>query len=157
MEIHNMAGHLIRRMNQISASIFQSRMKDAGFDLTAVQFASMNAIKHYPGIDQATVAGLIAYDRATIAGVIDRLETKGLVQREISKRDRRSREVRLTAQGEATLAEMRPLVRGFQDQILQGLDEDERAEFIRLAKKAADTGNSQSRAPLVVPPHLPKD
>jgi DNA-binding MarR family transcriptional regulator len=45
------------------------------------------------------VAELIGYDRATIGGVIDRLEKKGWIRRVVSERDRRARELSLTAKG----------------------------------------------------------
>ena len=85
-----MAGHLIRRMNQISTHVFSQRMQAEGRDLTPVQFAALDTIIANPGIDQASVAARIAYDRATIGGVIDRLEQKGYVERTISRRDRRA-------------------------------------------------------------------
>jgi len=84
--IYNMAGHLIRRLNQISASVFQERVLACGHDMTSVQFAALNAISSNEGIDQATLAGLIAYDRPTIGGVVDRLEKKGLVTKVVSQR-----------------------------------------------------------------------
>lgn len=148
LEIHNMAGHLIRRLNQISTSVFQDRMKLAGYDLTPIQFAAMNAIHANPGLDQASLAGLIAHDRATIGGVVDRLEAKGIVLRKINERDRRARELSLTARGEVTLAEVTPVVRAMQDDMLTGLSDAERQAFLRLARKAADGGNDLSRAPL---------
>ena len=98
MKVQNMAGHLIRRLNQASTHIFAKRMQETGVDLTPVQFAAMDAIASYPGIDQAGVAARIAYDRATIGGVIDRLEQKGYVRRSVSTPDRRAREVHLTDQ-----------------------------------------------------------
>jgi len=147
-DIYRMPGHLIRRLNQISTAVFQDRMKDRGLTLTSVQFAAMTALHAHPGIDQASLAGLIAYDRATIGGVVDRLETRGLVSRKVSATDRRGREVRLTPQGEALLAELTPVVRALQDDILPGLTPKERAQFIALAAKAAKAGNSLSRAPL---------
>ena len=150
LEIHNMAGHLIRRLNQISTSVFQSHLREAGEDLTAVQFAALNALVHHPGLDQAGIAGIIAYDRATIGGVIDRLETKGLVVRVVSPKDRRARQVSLTEAGDDVLARMTPVVRALQSDILSGLNADERTEFLRLARKAADAGNHLSRAPKVV-------
>ena len=149
LEIHNMAGHLIRRLNQISTSVFQVRAKAAGFDLTPVQFAALNAIHARPGLGQASLAGLIAYDQATIGGVVDRLEAKGLVLRKISPRDRRARELSSTEAGEAALASLTPIVREMQAAMLTGLSETEKEEFLRLAKKAADGGNDLSRAPLV--------
>ena len=151
MDIHNYAGHLIRRLNQISTSVFQAGMKQAGQDLTPVQFAALNAIHQHPGADQATVAGLIAYDRATIGGVIERLEQKGLVARTVSARDRRARELAVTDDGRETLRQLGPVVRALQPTILTGLDPDEQALFLRLAAKAAEAGNSLSRAPLMVP------
>ena len=130
-----MAGHLIRRLNQHSTHVFTDHVQKMGYDLTPVQFAAMNAISACPGIDQAGVATLIAYDRATIGGVIDRLEQKGYVARVVSKRDRRAREVRLTEQGVQVFEEMMPLVRTFQQDILPGLNQAERAQFLELAGK----------------------
>lgn len=62
-----------------------SRVKEAGFDLTPIQLAAMQALKVNPGIEQAKIATLIAYDRATIGGVVERLEKKGYVTRAVSK------------------------------------------------------------------------
>jgi len=148
LEIYGMAGHLIRRLNQISTSVFQDRMKAHGWDLTSVQFAALSAVGHTPGIDQASLAGLIAYDRATIGGVVDRLETKGLVKRTISTRDRRARAVTLTPKGTCLLAQVTPVVDALQHDILVGLTDDERDTFVRLAQKATTKGNDLSRAPL---------
>jgi len=131
-----MAGHLIRRLHQQSAQVFQRRMEEAGIDLTPVQFATMQALKSDPGIEQAQVAAMIAYDRATIGGVIDRLEQKGYVSRVVSKRDRRAREVRLTDEGLRVFAAVSPVVVSLQEAILGDLSGPERAQFLTLARKA---------------------
>lgn len=149
--IHDMPGHLIRRMHQISVSVFAEAMAAAGEDATPVQFAALSAIAAHPGIDQATLAGAIAYDRATIGGVVDRLAQKGLVAREVSSRDRRARVLTLTRAGEAALARLTPLVAALQDDILGGLDATERETLLSLLRKAAATGNARSRAPLQIP------
>ena len=136
METHRMAGHLIRRLHQISTQVFTRRMQEAGLDLTPVQYAALDAIITDPGIDQAGVAAQIAYDRATIGGVIDRLEQKGYVERTICRRDRRAREVRPTDRGIQAFDEISPIVAALQEDILAELDEAERAEFLALASKA---------------------
>ncbi|WP_420406055.1 MarR family winged helix-turn-helix transcriptional regulator [Nisaea sp.] len=151
LEIHGMIGHLIRRLNQISVSVFQDRMKAEGCDLTQVQYAAMAALAYHPGIDQATLAGLIAYDRATMGSVLERLVARGWVARRVSGKDRRARELFLTADGTALLDVVSPLVREIQDQIVDGLTPAERAEFLRLAAKLAETGNARSRVPLALP------
>ncbi|MDQ7746280.1 MarR family winged helix-turn-helix transcriptional regulator [Hydrogenophaga pseudoflava] len=136
MDSLDMAGHLIRRLHQLSTQVFVQRTQAAGFDLTPVQFAALDAIGHHPGTDQATVAELIAYDRATIGGVIERLEQKGWVDRVVSERDRRARVLSLTAEGERILQALVPVVRDLQDEILQALGDADRARFLRLARQA---------------------
>ncbi len=133
--LFEMAGHLIRRMHQISGQVFLQRMEDAGYDITPVQFAAMQALQANPGIEQAQVAALIAYDRATIGGVIDRLEQKGYASRVVSARDRRAREVRLTEDGARIIEDVLPIVQRLQKDILRGLNETERKQFMTLAQK----------------------
>lgn len=135
MQIEAMAGHLIRRLHQISTQVFGKHMLAAGTDLTPVQFAALDAIVAHPGIDQASIATKIAYDRATIGGVIDRLEQKGFVTRVVAQHDRRAREVRATQDGRDLYDRILPIVQDLQMDILFGLSPAERAEFQRIATK----------------------
>jgi DNA-binding MarR family transcriptional regulator len=136
MDRIEMAGHLIRRLHQQSTQVFQTRTQAAGFDLTSVQFAALDGIAQQPGIDQASLAATIGFDRATIGGVIDRLELKGLVQREVSAQDRRARQLYLTPAGEQLRAASRPVVEALQAEILAPLSAAEREAFVALAQKA---------------------
>ncbi|WP_028880408.1 MarR family winged helix-turn-helix transcriptional regulator [Terasakiella pusilla] len=136
MSLNNMPGHLIRRLHQISTQIFQQRLHDVGFDLTPVQFATLEVLHNHPNIEQAQVASIIAYDRATIGGVIDRLEQKGFIQREVSKKDRRAREVRLSQDGLKSYKKVAPIVADLQHDILQNLDETEQKDLLKLLQKA---------------------
>jgi len=136
MSVHDMAGHLIRRLHQQSTQIFAQRTQDAGFDLTPVQYAALEAIHENPSIDQARVAEMIGYDRATIGGVIERLEKKGWISRVVSEQDRRARELTLTAQGQKIRSALELIVKDLQQDILQPLNAKDQALFIELARKA---------------------
>lgn len=136
MQSLDMAGHLIRRLHQQATLVFVQRTQAAGFDLTPVQFAALDAIHAHPGTDQARVAEMIAYDRATIGGVIERLEQKGWIRRVVSERDRRARELSLTAKGQRVYKALLPIVRALQDEILEPLADRERAAFLALARAA---------------------
>ncbi len=133
-----MPGHVIRRLNQMSTQVFAARMQEAGVDLTPVQFAALDAIRAHPGLDQASIAARIAYDRATIGGVIERLLQKGYVQRVVSDRDRRARVITLTDAGEQAYIMILPVVDVLQHDILSGLTQEERRVFLSLANKALD-------------------
>jgi DNA-binding MarR family transcriptional regulator len=134
------AGHLIRRLHQQSMQVFQTQTQAAGFDLTSVQYAALECIAQNPGIDQASLAAAIGFDRATIGGVIDRLERKELAQRVVSAQDRRARQLNLTPAGEQLLAACRPVVQSLQDDILALLSPQEREVFLALAHKALGLG-----------------
>lgn len=56
-------------------------------------------------------AAAISFDRATIGGVVDRLEQKGLLEREVSPDDRRARLLRLTGAGRRQRAAFLALAR----------------------------------------------
>jgi DNA-binding MarR family transcriptional regulator len=145
---NDMPGHLVRRFQQIAVAVFLSEVGEAGFDLTPVQYAALAAIAASPGIDQVTLAGLIAFDRTTITGVVDRLVQKGLLERHASSRDRRARELRLTDKGRRTLRAITPAVESAQRTMLRGLTAREADEFLRLLRKAIEAANDLSRAPL---------
>ncbi|QJR20537.1 MarR family transcriptional regulator [Pelagibacterium halotolerans] len=132
-----MPGHLIRRLHQYSTQVFLQRAREAGFDLTPVQFAALDALRDRPGTDQAGLAEAIGKDRATIGAVVDRLEQKNLLKRDVSTSDRRARVLSLTDRGETLLSEVLPLVERLQKEILPGLDDAEYEQFIALAAKAA--------------------
>jgi DNA-binding MarR family transcriptional regulator len=130
--IHHMPGHFIRRLQQVAVRLFAEKV---GFDLTPVQFAALVAAARRPRIDQATLSALIGYDRATIGGVIDRLESRGWLQRSASTRDRRLKLVRITPAGRRALAKAMPAVKLVQAMLVEPLGDLERRRFERLCLK----------------------
>ncbi|TCM20840.1 MarR family transcriptional regulator [Novosphingobium sp. PhB165] len=147
-DLETLPGHLIRRLQQISVALFGSRMAEADIDVTAVQFAALITLRDHPGLGQQTLAGMIAYDRVTIGGVIDRLVQKGLVVREISPTDRRARVLALTPAGQDVLERANPWIERVQEDILAGLSPEEQETFVALLSKLTRAGNELSRAPL---------
>lgn len=141
-------GHLARRFQQIAVAVFHAEVEETGHDLTPVQYAALTAIKKHSGLDQVTLAALIAYDRTTITGVVDRLVQKGLVVRRANDRDRRVRELLITDEGQNILRGIEPAVQSAQRIMLRGLTTGEANEFLRLLRKAIAAGNELSRAPL---------
>lgn len=146
--LFDLPGHLIRRLQQIAVSIFITRCDAAGFDLTPVQFAALTTIRGHGGLAQTTLAGLIAYDAATMGGVVERLVQKGLVRRETSSRDRRAKSLHVTPAGEALLDAVAPVVAEVQEAILAGLTPAEQRTFMHLLRKVTKAGNALSRVPL---------
>jgi MarR family transcriptional regulator, lower aerobic nicotinate degradation pathway regulator len=145
IDLESLPGHHIRRLHQIAVAIFLQETEAHG--LTPVQYAAMQAVGNAPAIDQRTLAGTIGFDTSTIGGVIDRLEARGLVQRNASPSDRRVRLLSLTVAGLALLEEIIPAMRRAQERMLEPLPRRERAEFMRMLRTLVSANNELSRAP----------
>jgi DNA-binding MarR family transcriptional regulator len=134
--IEGQSGFYIRRLHQIAAALFTK--ETAEFGITSVQFGVLMTTYEHPGIDQRTLAQMIRFDASTIGGVIDRLERRGLMQRNASPTDRRVRLLALTAEGEDMLERMVPLILQARERILAPLPPTQRRTFMSMVKKLVD-------------------
>lgn len=145
IDIDRQPGHAIRRLHQISVGVFLQEAGELG--LTPVQYAALQTVANQPGIDQRTLARNIALDASTTGGVVDRLETRGWLERRTSPEDRRARQLFLTVAGQQALGDAVPVMLRAQEQILAPLSELERAEFMRMLGVLITQNNELSRAP----------
>ena len=129
-QLYSQPGHLIRRCQQMAVAIFAE--ETSGYDITPVQFAALFTIREHPGLEQATLARLIAFDRSTVGSVIDRLEEKKLVVRRTAKHDRRANLLHATEAGEVVLKAVMGRVARAQERMLEPLSPRDRKTFIRL-------------------------
>ena len=145
LNLRTLPGHSARRVHQLAVALFVQEVGD--LNLTPVQYSSLQTICNQPGIDQKTLANTIGYDTSTIAGVIDRLEARGLVLRNVSPNDRRVRLITPTEQGRKTLAAVVPRMLKSQDRLLDPLSKSEKKEFLRLMKILIDANAELSNIP----------
>jgi DNA-binding MarR family transcriptional regulator len=145
LDLDELPGYYIRRLHQIAVAIFLQETEAHG--LTPVQYAALSKVGVTPGVDQRTLARSIGLDTSTIAGVIDRLEARGLMQRKASPEDRRVRLLSLTDDGQDLLQAVEPDMLEAQQRILQPLLAPERNEFMRMLRKLVTANNELSRAP----------
>lgn len=145
VDLDELPGHHIRRLQQIAVAIFLQETEATG--ITPVQYAALQTVANAPGVDQRTLARTIGFDTSTIAGVIDRLQSRGLMQRNTSPADRRVRQLTLTDDGRRLLAETLPGMQRAQARMLAPLPAGDRAEFMRMLRTLVQANNELSRAP----------
>ncbi len=140
---NNHVGYLVRRLHQKATGMFADEMSGAGFDLTPSQFAALLEIYNSQDapVDQARLSDLVGCDRATIGGILDRLERKELISRKIAPGDRRARILVMEEKGRELFEQCSPLVRDLQTRIIENLAPDERGMFVSLMKKALGPEN----------------
>ncbi|MFC3694053.1 MarR family winged helix-turn-helix transcriptional regulator [Chenggangzhangella methanolivorans] len=126
-------GFLARRLHQIHVGLFMELC--AEFRITPLQYSLLTALAECGTADQSTLARLVALDRTTTTGGLKRLESRGLIQRVTSERDRRSQECRMTAEGADLLERIREPARAAHEQTISKLSRSEQATFMRLLER----------------------
>src|SRR5690242_16924031 len=81
---------------------------------------------------QGSIADSLGYDRGQLVGLLDELETAGLVERRRDPADRRRHVVEMTVKGRKTLARLRALSKSLEENFLAPLDARERKVFHTL-------------------------
>ncbi|MBT9372227.1 MarR family transcriptional regulator [Rhizobium sp. CSW-27] len=105
------------------------------FELTQKQLAALELIATNPGASQVEIANALSMDRATMMGMVKRLLGRGLIERRASEIDRRRQEIRLSAMGEKTLAEVHGIIDRHEERFLSVISQDEREDLIRLLRR----------------------
>jgi DNA-binding MarR family transcriptional regulator len=144
--VWNRPGFLVRRLHQIHVAIFLDEMAED--NITPIQYGLLSVLADLPGLDQMSLAEEIGIDRANVADVLTRLESRGLIARTVSAQDNRRKFCAPTKQGLAFVRKYHANMQRAQDNLLRPLKPAERAEFMRLLRCIVEAGNEFGRAPL---------
>lgn len=150
--------HLMHRALQLALDIYAEEMGPDG--LTQRQFAVLEAVAARSGLTQTDLVKATGIDRSTLADLVARMTTKGLLQRERSTLDARAKAVRLSPEGEAALIAARPRVEAADKRILALMPKSRREGFLDLLTSlsdAADAAPEQARADLKAAKKAAKD
>jgi MarR family 2-MHQ and catechol resistance regulon transcriptional repressor len=98
------------------------------------------------GMQLHDLGELLLVSRANITGLMDHLEDKGYVKRTVDPHDRRARQARITAKGEALLDEFMPVHYRNLETLLRSLSSEERQTIVELLKKMRSSMSEHSEA-----------
>ena len=127
--------HLMHRVLQLALDIYS---EETGADgLTQRQFAVLEAVSHKSGLTQTDLVRATGIDRSTLADLVSRMTTKGLLDREKSVVDARAKAVRLSGTGQAALDKARPKVEAADKRIMALLPKSKRDGFLDLLAELA--------------------
>ncbi|WP_308272219.1 MarR family winged helix-turn-helix transcriptional regulator [Kitasatospora sp. SUK 42] len=127
-------GYLIRVGQQVHTKLWSEHV---GVELTAPQYAVLDALELEPGADQRTVGELASLDKATMAEMVSRLVRRGLVQRRRDPSDGRRNLLSLSPAGQDLLHRSAAGVAEVQRLLLAPLPEEEHEAALALIAKAA--------------------
>jgi DNA-binding MarR family transcriptional regulator len=109
---------------------FETRAR--GFEITVPQFMVLRRLSEGDGMPTSVLAGEVGSDGATLTGVLDRLEARGLIRRERCLEDRRAVRIHITPAGRTLLEPLQEVVSQVNSHALEALSDGEKEELVRL-------------------------
>jgi len=132
-DIEHSVGFLLAKAYQRLFASFREQL--APFGITPPQFALLAFLWQQDGLSQTKLSSKTEVDRATLSGLIDRLERLGLVERSPHPQDRRSYRICLTPDGRALEQVLPPLALKVRKRLTATLSADEYEQLCCLLTK----------------------
>ena len=138
-KLEQVLGFYINRVSYLMTEEVEKRFAQAGLNIVAQDFAILVRLKNEGTVTQARIITLMMRDKTTITRRIDGLVKKGLVARVVNPDDRRCMDIQLTAAGMEILENAFPMASSFQQELIQGADEEAVEVTIKVLKDLTST------------------
>ena len=134
----------------LSCAMKARKNKDfESFGLTSSQADVLNYVfgneREGNVIQQVDVERRFNLSNPTVTGILQRLEAKGFITREVSERDKRCKYLHITKQTEKIYEYADEKRRESQELLMQDFSEEEKGEFTRLLEKALNNIRSKEK------------
>ena len=140
--LHRRPAFLARRLHQLCQAVVAEALADAG--LTHLEYPALSTLAEEPGLDQRRLALAIGVDRNSTGLLLDGLERRGLVRRDMA-RDRRARSLHLTEAGRTLRDRVRPLMLAANTRILAPLPPEDRELFVDMLLRLVEQHSDLAR------------
>lgn len=104
-------------------------------ELTLRQVQVLLLVRARPALTGQALADHLGVSTPTVSGIVERVVSRGWLEREHDPEDRRRLLLRITPEGEAVLASLEVPVLQAKAQVLDGLSDDELADLARIVER----------------------
>ncbi|HMG51339.1 MAG TPA: MarR family transcriptional regulator [Inquilinus sp.] len=106
---------VIKDVDQLMRRRFEERVRAAGLDLSRPQYRVLIFLDRHPGITQARLAEYLDVEKMTVTGLLDRMETRGWVERRRDPNDRRAYSLHLRPAARPIVDQLEVMIAQWQD------------------------------------------
>jgi DNA-binding MarR family transcriptional regulator len=124
------ASALARRFHLICSTMLAEVL--TGEEVVQLEYGTLLCLEIEPGIDQRRLAEAMGIDPTNASLIIDRLHSKGLVERRVKETDRRAHALYLTPKGKALWRRLRPKTSAANERVLAPLTQSQRELFLDM-------------------------
>jgi DNA-binding MarR family transcriptional regulator len=126
---------LIHHLERIARRRFETAIEPTGLRPRHVQ--ALTILRDHGAMSQGALGDALRLDPANLVGLLNELEQRALLERRRDPDDRRRHIVELSPAGRTTLTSAESALAAVQNDVLSGLDDDERCTLHTLLLRAA--------------------
>ena len=108
------------------------------FNITPGQYGVLRYLWENSACTPKEISQVLRLENSTVSGVLDRMEKKGLIKRELDSNDRRSIRVVLTPEGASMRDGVLEIIDDLNKQVLDVLSPEQREIFIDSLRKIGE-------------------
>ena len=127
----------------VSTSI--ARAYDQRFNLTIPEWRVIAILGRFPGLSAAEVAERTMLDKVAVSRAVSKLIKNGRVDREFADADRRRSILNLSVEGQKVHDEIAPLALGIEDDLLEGLSEQQIGTLNEIIERLLEQARGMGR------------
>lgn len=133
MKLEECINYLLTGAQHIVFQEMKKELKD--FDITPIQYGVLKCIWEKQLSNPKEIANQLGIENSTISGILERMEAKGLISREIDLNDRRYIKVFLTDRAKELEEPVNQAVEKVNETALKDFSEEEVREFKGYLRK----------------------
>lgn len=146
--IYNSLGYNIINVSWQLKETLRKAFLSKGFDVTPDQFAVLLRLWELDGISQIELCQKTCKNKSNLTRILDSMEKRELVFRQLSKQDRRSYNIFLTEKGKSLSKGLITTALQVQSTLFEGISDDEskilQKSFTTLSENIKNIGISNS-------------
>src|SRR5690606_11074476 len=126
-------GVIISDVARLLRTVFDRRVRRLG--ITRAQWLVLTRLHRHPGASQSELADMMEVEKASAGRMIDRLQTKGWIERRPQEGDRRVNRIYLTPEAERVHKRIWRIAETTVADALAGLSDDDTRQLMALLSR----------------------
>jgi MarR family transcriptional regulator, transcriptional regulator for hemolysin len=122
-------------VNRKLRALFDARVKARGLTLSRAR--ALFALSKRDGLNQRELADELGIETPTIVRLLDGMEKQGFIERRVEASDRRAKQIHMTARGRNIAGEIDKLACEIREQVLGGVDNNDKAIALQVVSLMA--------------------
>ena len=122
-------------LNSKIKKFFFDKLQENGINITPEPFLVLDILWKEQSLSQQKIADIIQKDKNSVTKIIDSLEKKNLVRREVDKNDRRINKIELTDEAVALEKLTTEVAINFMNDVVKGIDNKDLDTFVNVMRQ----------------------